>query len=733
MTRRTLTLVSLGLLMLLALLGAGFTLREIGVFRALPAPPVEAGAVKISVAEDGIYRVPFTELARAGLSVDAADGPLALAHAAEPVPYLLEDEALIFYGQSSDDKYDPLRYYILRAEPQAASSLVADPTMVLHDPASDASDEFLRTITHTVRLEANYYQESRALQADPAADAWFWQQIPSVGDKAVLEIPFDLGVAPAGAATLTLHFWGATLDPDIQPDHDVDVRLNDVPIGTIAWDGRTFHAGELTVAAETLRQGANTLTLDNAVPGATLVDIVHFDRAELAIPVTPQLVDGRLTIENRAGLVRLSDTATPVILDITDPAQPLRLPFNTEGDTVTFGLTAAQRVAVADETGFLEPVSVETLVATDLDSRDRQADLLIITTRGLGAALDDYMAAREADGISTALAYTDEIYDAFGGGARSAEAIRAFIAFAATEWQAPSPRYVLLVGDATTDPRGYMAQNPTNPVPLPAHHVPSVLVPVIFSGETVSDARLADIDGDNRPDLAIGRWPVASVAEVRAIAARTLAYEEATAVDRAVFTLDGPQDGEASLEFSLFLSDVLARSQYPATQATVLDAPTAGAVTEAWNAGAWIVGYVGHGALDIWGKNEFLNIDHIADFEPAGAQPIVLQFTCLTGQFGHPQVKSISEAMLQHDNGPVLLVAASSLTLSSQQAPFASALLRALQDPAYERIGDAFTTAKAALDVQRSSGLQEVSDTFNLIGDPSARIVRPDRLLTPEG
>jgi hypothetical protein len=40
-------------------------------------------------------------------------------------------------------------------------------------------------------------------------------------------------------------------------------------------------------------------------------------------------------------------------------------------------------------------------------------------------------------------------------------------------------------------------------------------------------------------------------------------------------------------------------------------------------------------------------------------------------------------------------------------------------------MGDAFQLAKLSLDVERSSGLREVSDTFVLLGDPSARIVRP--------
>ena len=103
----------------------------------------------------------------------------------------------------------------------------------------------------------------------------------------------------------------------------------------------------------------------------------------------------------------------------------------------------------------------------------------------------------------------------------------------------------------------------------------------------------------------------------------------------------------------------------------------------------------------------------------------MLQFTCLSGQFAHPEVESLSETLIKHESGPVLLIAATSLTLSTHQEPFAVALLQALQDPAVIRVGDALQFAKGTLDTQNSPGLQEISDTFGLLGDPSALIVRP--------
>jgi hypothetical protein len=147
--------------------------------------------------------------------------------------------------------------------------------------------------------------------------------------------------------------------------------------------------------------------------------------------------------------------------------------------------------------------------------------------------------------------------------------------------------------------------------------------------------------------------------------------------------------------------------------------------TDAWNDGAWLVSYVGHGSIDRWGKNDVFAAGAVPDLNSDSSPPIVIQLTCLTGFYAHPTVDSISELMLRHDKGPVEIIAATSLTLSSSQRPFGVNLIKALQDREVIRIGDALQQAKAALDIERNRELREISETFTLLGDPSALIVRP--------
>jgi hypothetical protein len=206
---------------------------------------------------------------------------------------------------------------------------------------------------------------------------------------------------------------------------------------------------------------------------------------------------------------------------------------------------------------------------------------------------------------------------------------------------------------------------------------------------------------------------------VTALIERTLAYERGPASSRILFAADG-----TSPEFSNVSDRVLLESVLDENAAEKLYGTNASQLTEAWNRGAWLVNYTGHGSLDRWGQEDVFSAEAVNGLNASGPPPIVLQLTCLTGFFAHPTISSLSEDMLLHDNGPVLIVSATSLTLSSSQTPFGINLINELINPDTIRIGDAVNKAKLELDVTAQS-LREINDTFGLLGDPTTVIVRP--------
>lgn len=683
-----------------------------------PTPPpdvVSDSAVKILVNEDGLYRITLSDMQKAGFALDAlTDAPLTLLDGETEIPFVVNEDSITFYGQAIDSRYTRTRPYILRTGGE-------QPPIITIEPRS-AEGQQIESVLQTVRVESNWEYDQRAAEAG-AEDVWFWHRLVSNGDNAIFDLEIELPSIGEGEAELDVSFWGLTYNMEITPDHDVDVSINGTPLGTIAFDGQDFYTGTLTLDASVLQSGKNTITLDNSVPGEAPVDQMWVNWAALRYPVPTVPTNGLLEIQDVNGtVVATGFDDEPQVWDVTDPTNAALIAGAYTDGAVTVGVITKTHILMATEDGY-RTAPVASLIETELTDSDNQADLLIVTTRTLAPALEPLVLAREEQGLSVRVVMMDELYDNFAGGLESPDAIVNFVRYAVEEWQDPDPRYLFLVGDATTDTLGNFANRPKNPIPSPQNYVPSMLVDVPAAGETVSDARLADIDGDRKPDLAVGRWPIDTVREVESLVERTLAYEQAPPAPMSLFSWDESNQGGA--EFSSFTERLLQNSEFPDATATRLPGATADELTSKWQEGAWVVSYVGHGSLDLWGKDEVLSSAQVNNIGSDYAPPVVLQFTCLTGQFAYPAADSISEVMLKNEDGPVLLVASTSLTLSTHQSPFAEAFLTELLNPEMERIGDVLQIAKTALLTENNSGIQEISDTFGLIGDPSALVVRP--------
>ena len=654
----------------------------------------------LQVAEDGVYGVQAAALQAAGLALDNLTmANLHLSSDGTAVPFFIQGDRLIFYGQAPSSRYTATRPYLLSVGeagnemPETAVSAADSPTLI--------------NLPQKIRLEENKVYLAQARQEDDS-DLWFWQEI---GIQQQASLTFNLSTLSPEAASLRLQLYGITYNHAVENDHDFDLVLNGQRLATVSWDGQTYHTAEVAIPAGLLKTGNNSLLLDNTPPGAAPVDIMALNWIEVAYEAPATAVNDRLYLHQAEGSVNLTGfSGDPILLEISDPAAPQRLTgWECGTRQACFTLKPEMQIAAIGPAGLRAPKEIRPLRVSDWANPENQADLLILTTDALAPGLDELAAARREQGLAVAIIPVAEIYDEFGHGAASPESIHAFFLHAHAQWREPKPRYVLLVGDATSDYRNYLGRAPQN-------IVPPFMVRVEYSGETVSDSRLVDLTGDQKPDLAIGRWPVDRVEDVRSLVARTLAYERGQAPSLALFATDATEAQFASMANRLADSSGI-------RDMALLNGPGAAEVVARWNEGAWLTTYIGHGSIRLWGKEDIFNPNAISNLQ-INHPSVVLQLTCLSGLFAHPEVTSLTEEMMRHPQGPVLHVAATSLTLSSSQETFANHLLQYLLDPTFTRIGDAFQEAKQALDVG-NRGLLEISDTFALFGDPSALIVRP--------
>ncbi len=100
-------------------------------------------------------------------------------------------------------------------------------------------------------------------------------------------------------------------------------------------------------------------------------------------------------------------------------------------------------------------VRIEQDTPSDLQSAANGADYVVVTHPDFAEAVAPLAAHRAGQGLRVIQVDVQDVYDEFGYGMAGAQAIRAFLKYAYSTWQAPAPSYALLVGDGHYDPKNH--------------------------------------------------------------------------------------------------------------------------------------------------------------------------------------------------------------------------------------------------------------------------------------
>ena len=221
-------------------------------------------------------------------------------------------------------------------------------------------------------------------------------------------------------------------------------------------------------------------------------------------------------------------------------------------------------------------------------------DFVIISHKDFLKSLKQLQQRRESQGLSVALVDVEDLYDEFNFGNKSPQAIRDFLVNTTTNWD-KHPRFVLLVGDASFDPRNYFGEGDYD-------FVPTKIVET-FDLETASDDWFADVDDDGLPDMAVGRLPVRTSDDAAKVVTKILGYEKASRMDHAVMVADkfsslihveASQEVEATTP--LFHRG---RGDFP-RKLRCTDEATKEALIASINGGPLLVNYIGDGSVEMW-------------------------------------------------------------------------------------------------------------------------------------
>jgi hypothetical protein len=664
--------------------------------------------------------------------------------------------------------------------------------MASRDAAPVSAVPVLDHVTHRVHLEENRHYKPDLFRNGLRWDRWFYALLTQGSTR---RFPISLpGALPGGAGSFLARVWGFGTSKGIGPpgqymyDHYLDIRWNRAPLASAQWDftsARDLTASDFAVGARDTIDFAVPFLIDPTLDpekNESRDDLSYLAWFEVAYPRRLEAVNDTLRFvapdsvpsgRARYRITGITDTAAVWLLDHTDPDSTVILTGGSVGGAAApFTLTVEDsvgpdhrpRYALLSRARAQAPASISryapagaggAYVIRDLLDTANGADYLIVAPPVLLAeaqALAAYRASR-IQGLPApriAIATMDRIAAQFGGGLPDPAALRNLLVYARRYWTgsgpgpALPPTYLCLLGDATSDPRGFLGFGDPDHVPAPANNYsPSLLE------QYISDDYYGYLDGpgDGLLDLAIGRIPAKTAAEARTVIdSKMPAFEGASDLDpwriRAVLVADDswqrdrpdPLQNEhvrqmerkdrQHLAFPVERSKVYL-NDYAWADTTHQSKPAArDELIARINQGSWLVDYIGHGSETVIADEQVLRSTDVGRLTNAARPPIFAFISCTVGRFDELGLEGLGELLLKLPGGGTV----ASLAATKQVFPDPSTRLNdALVDglfPLRPR-ADSLETLGLAWVRAKNATVGENTRKYVLLGDPALSIPFP--------
>jgi uncharacterized repeat protein (TIGR01451 family) len=683
--------------------------------RAMVKSMRQSSALKVTFRKEGLYGVSLqgiaTGMGRSLEEIEAwlVDDGLSFRSQFQPIPILLDADRsqLVFYGQPAENWYTRDTAILITHDKGLAMSR--------RDPGSaEGETEF----PVQVRIEEDRYPFDSATTLPE--DFYYWDYV--ISGHATLglkDFAIDLTGYAGGDVELTVRLMGWS-NTEWDPDHLAEFLFNGAVAGSVAFDGQDQLEAELIIPAAQIIDGVNTLSVKGVLQEGHTHSYFVVDRIDASFTrnLTPLADCTALFRAGPASDVSAAAFVEPLAMALDESGVPTWIADeNGELPTKTWAITVEnERFAVveADAVPLLtpEPAAADAWFL----SPDNRIDYLVITSRDLAAAAQELADYRTDQGLRVGVATFEDICDLMTGGLRTPEAIPELLAYAQATW-AEAPWMVVLAGNGHYD---YLSalNNEVN-------HVPPMLLQT-HDGIFAADGLLADTDGDELPDIAIGRLPAITVADLEAMIAKIKAFESRFGREWQNMFILASDVADLAGDF-MGANDALeslAGEDYPVDRID-LDAtgitPAHNKLMSYYQSGAGFIHYTGHGGLNNLSSQGLLKGTDVASMNNPTRPPITVALSCLVGRFEAPGINSLGELLMRKtDGGSVAVWGPSGLSRNAPAVELGEAFYRAVMQESSGALGLAILQAYNGLQVDIFS--RDTVAIYNLLGDPALRI-----------
>lgn len=684
------------------------------------AAPSRRG-VEMQIERDGVYRVTYDDLVALGINPDGMRANrLAVLNQGQPVPIAVSGGATVnpntaieFIGYAVDSAYTATNVYTLTIDPASAERIERDDQPI---PSGDAPSSYLHTTTVENENEYSFLA--------PNGDPWYDTMMLAYGSDYVhtADLIIDHYVPDDGLATLRLDVWGLTSWNTVEDDHRLLVALNGVQIADVTFDGLASYPLDIELSAGVLQEGVNALTL--TVPQPTdpeiLWDMIVLDSFGVTYPRAFEADNGAFTFTATADVFEVNGMQgeSGTIYRVKDDGNVARIrnveitPGDNDTWSVRFrGNAEGATYWLTTNDAIVTPSLSLSERATDITSGS--ADYLIISHPSFIDGLTPLVDYHTANGLSVKVVDVDEVYAQFSYGIFDPMAIKSYITHAIENM---GVQYILLVGGDTYDYFDHLGLGSIS-------FIPSLYAPTEpYVSFAPLDPLYTDIDDDDVPDAAIGRFPVRTADELDMLVTKTLTYADKEYGQSIVVAADA-LDGSISFATS---SEAIV-SQLPASwhidRAYIDDLGVDGARTvllDNLNDGVALTSFMGHSGPYSWtfSNPPFFLADDAAVLANNDQPTVVTQWGCWNTYHVDPYYDTLAHTfMLSGENGAAAILGASTITSSSSEEALGMRVMPLAVTPNMT-LGQAIQDAKTDL-AASNPGLRDVLLGWTLLGDPA--------------
>jgi hypothetical protein len=726
--------------------------------------------VKLQIPDDGIYRIDYNQIIEYGINPQSLNPKtIKLFSEGKEIP--------IYVAGESDLSFDSGDYIEFWSERNYGSEDYRDIVSVGEDYInyfdfySDTSIVWLSwdgnegrrvTIQNTVipgltdtlfthTAFEHFEQDERLWYYDavaPRVQLPFWQENKVwtwhfLGNGGSIDFNFTAeDFVPGTTVNVMARIISNATDQLFTNNHRFGLSLNTAsPLDTIVFSYKQTVNFSAEYNSNQLASGNNTIRIfgmqnDSLRFHQALIDWVDIEYQRYNIAVNDSLLL-RVTdnIQSSQKVIKVANVNQPqasmLVYKIKPSFKKITL-FNLSNSELIFTdtVSANDEYIVIKENLTRTPIFLTKKYFINLRDANRGADYVAISNKLLQTSAEQYINFIDNNyETRNELVYVDDIYDEFACGYSKPEAIKDFLFYANQNWIAPSPSYLLLLGDANYD---YKNKITPPPAVFSENLVPSYGNPVSDVWYTMWDS--SDV---NLPQMFVGRIPATTNAEVNFYRDKHQTYLNRSFDDfnkRYLFFSGGDPANPGQLELlksanSYVLNNLV--SPLPVggegihfyktiNPPTNLGPYTPEQIDNAIDSSGLFISYIGHSGTETWDNG----ITEVTDLQPAFSDRLSLisDFGCSTGKFAEPDVDAFGELFISAntDGRAIAYLGNSSWGYVSTSVNFPQLFYEQLLLDSSQVISEAHYLAK--IDLLNQYGTGDVNRVFNycniFFGDP---------------